>query len=82
VAAWRTGPLQHGAPADDCRRGRGHSQLQTNPAQGGRVSCNRGTPEGMPLLYSIKENRPPRTRGAETRAGARSDAIKPRSEPD
>src|SRR6202030_2151163 len=69
VAAWRTGPLQHGARAHDCRRGRqaaeprarlpggrthadcepdkvhpgpaGHSQLQTNPAQGGRTSGNR-----------------------------------------
>ena len=64
LAARRTGPLQHGARPDDCRRGRqaaeprarvpgrgahahrepdeghpgpaGHSQLQTNPAQGGR----------------------------------------------
>src|SRR5258707_15896461 len=72
VAAWRTGPLQHGARAHDCRRGRqaaeprarlpgggthadcepdkvhprpaGHSQLQTNPAQGGRTSCNRAHP--------------------------------------
>src|SRR6266513_2217673 len=74
VAAWRTGPLQHGARADDCRRGRqaaeprarqpgggthadcepdkvhagpaGHSQLQTNPAQGRRASCNRAHPGG------------------------------------
>src|ERR1700760_686083 len=74
VAAWRTGPLQHGARADDCRRGRqaaeprarlpgggthadcepdkihpgpaGHSQFQTNPAQGGRASCNRAHPGG------------------------------------
>src|ERR1700680_4582826 len=66
VAAWRTGPLQHGARANECRRGRqaaqsgarmpgggthadcepdkghpgaaGHSQLQTNAAQGGRTS--------------------------------------------
>src|SRR6516225_9234950 len=74
VAAWRTGPLQHGARAHDCRRGRqaakprarllggrthadcepdkvhpcptGHSHLQTNPAQGGRPSCNRAHPGG------------------------------------
>src|SRR5690242_8308505 len=74
VAAWRTGPLQHGARANACRRGRqaaeprarlpggrthadcepdkvhprpaGHSQLQTNPAQGGRTSGNRAHPGG------------------------------------
>src|SRR5262249_33868484 len=74
MAAWRTGPLQHGARADDCRRGRqaaeprarllgggthadcepdkvhpgpaGHSQFQTDPAQGGRTSSNRAYPGG------------------------------------
>src|SRR5436190_3450967 len=74
VAAWRTGPLQHGARANNCRRGRqaaeprarlpgegthadcepdqvhpgpaGHSQLQTNPAQGRRASRNRAHPGG------------------------------------
>src|SRR2546423_1906946 len=68
VAAWRTGPLQHGARTDDCRRGRqaaeprarlpggrthadcepdkvypgqaGHSQFQTDLAEGVRTSGN------------------------------------------
>src|SRR4029077_18454339 len=74
VAAWRTGPLQHGARTDDCRRGcqaseprarrlggrthadcetdkvapgpAGHSQLQTNPAQGRRAFGKRAHPGG------------------------------------
>src|ERR1700736_1205094 len=75
VAAWGTGPLHHGAGANECRRGRqaaqsgarvpgqgtrahrqpnegdprpaGHSQLQTNPAQGGGASCNTAHAGGL-----------------------------------
>ena len=74
MAARGTGPLQHGARADDRRRRRqaaysrarvpgggthavgqsheghpgpaGHSQLQTDPAPGGRTSGNRAHPRG------------------------------------
>ena len=40
VAAWRTGPLQHGARSDDCRRGRQAAQSRARvPGQGTHAAC-------------------------------------------
>src|SRR6202008_3108443 len=40
VAAWRTGPLQHGARANDCRRGRQAAQSGARvPGQGTHAAC-------------------------------------------
>src|SRR2546423_8740773 len=40
VAAWRTGPLHHGARADNCRRGRQAAQPGTRvPGRGTHADC-------------------------------------------
>src|SRR5205807_4067684 len=40
VAAWRTGPLQHGARADNCRRGRQAAEPRARlPGRGTHADC-------------------------------------------
>ena len=53
VAAWRTGPLQHGAGADGCRRGRQAAQSGARvPGQGTHPACQPHEGRAGPARHS------------------------------
>ena len=53
VAAWRTGPLQHGARSDDCRRGRQAAQSGARvPGQGTHPACQPHEGHPSPARHS------------------------------
>jgi hypothetical protein len=56
VAAWRTGPLQHGARTDACRRGRQAAQSGARvPGQGTHAACEPHKGRPGPAGHSLWE---------------------------
>ena len=80
VAAWRTGPLQHGARADDCRRGRQTAEPGAR-VPGGRTHAHQQPDQGYPgpAGHSQLQTNPApgsRTSGNRTHPGGHAAAAK------
>ena len=61
VAAWRTGPLQHGARADDCRRGRQAAEPRARlPGGGTHADCEPDKVHPGPAGHSQLQTDPAR----------------------